>query len=244
MAFVFRISAAHLGGVSAVVLALLLSDGRAQAQEPNSAKDLRAQLLDFGAEQDIRIFGLDMIESAPPREVVGESLVEKLDHLLSGYNYLLIPERNQRGSVLRILGQRPDVADTPLKQATVNTVRSGPHHLVQTVLTGRNGARTELMMMLDTGATTIVLPQSLAARLGFTPDQLKPGVARTAGGDVALQLGRLREVRVGTAHAADVPVAFIDDRQMGEYGLLGMSFLERFQMTLEEMNSRLTLESK
>ncbi len=230
----------------AAVAFVLFAGASAQAQAAGDEGEggLRAQLLDFGTAHAVRMIGLDVIEDEPARAIVGGGLTDQLDHLLSGYNYLLVPDGKGSAAVLRILGRGSEELDAPPKPVSVTTVRSGPHHLVSTVLTGRNGFRAELMMMLDTGATTIVLPDTLAARLGFTPDQLKPGVARTAGGDVALRLGRLSEVRVGTARAADVPVAFIDDRQIGAYGLLGMSFLERFQMTIEDAGSRLTLEAK
>lgn len=239
-----RLAAHSLRGTAVALVLFASAAAQAQVAGDDGKGSLRAQLLDFAAAHGVRMTGLDIIEDEPARAIVGGGLTEQLDYLLSGYNYLLIPDGKGGAAVLRVLGRGSEELDAPPKQVSVTTVRSGPHHLVSTVLTGRNGFRTELMMMLDTGATTIVLPDTLAARLGFTPDQLKPGVARTAGGDVALRLGRLSEVRVGSARAADVPVAFIDDRQIGEYGLLGMSFLERFQMTLEDVKSRLTLEAK
>lgn len=239
-----RLATFSLHGAAVAFVLFAGAAAQAQAAGDGDAGGLRAQLLDFGTAHGVRMSGLHLIEDGPAKAIVGGALADQLDHLLRGYNYLLIPDGKGGEMVVRILGRGSEDLDAPPKQVSVTTMRSGPHHLVSTVLTGRNGFRTELMLMLDTGATTIVLPDSLATRLGFTPEQLRPGVARTAGGEVALRLGRLSEVRVGTARAADVPVAFIDDRQIGAYGLLGMSFLERFQMTIEDVSSRLTLEAK
>jgi len=98
--------------------------------------------------------------------------------------------------------------------------------------------------MVDTGATTLVLPSSRIAELGFTAQDLRKGTSQTASGVVPMQLGRLRHVRIGGVSAADVEVSFIADDKLSGNQLLGMSFLQRFKMTIDDANNELILLAK
>ena len=64
-------------------------------------------------------------------------------------------------------------------------------------LTGPDGTAHDLRLIVDTGATSVVLPASWIDRLGFLPEELSPGMAHTAGGQVATQIGRLQAVAIG-----------------------------------------------
>ena len=77
--------------------------------------------------------------------------------------------------------------------------------------------------------------------LGFEPGALRPGTASTANGPVPIQLGTLKSVRVGRARVRDVAVGFIADDRIGDQRLLGMSFLNHFQVTFDDEANRLIL---
>jgi aspartyl protease family protein len=57
-------------------------------------------------------------------------------------------------------------------------------------------------------------------------------------------MGRLRSVQVGNARAEDVRVAFMQNRRLGDVLLLGMSFLERFRLTLDDARDEMILQPR
>lgn len=80
--------------------------------------------------------------------------------------------------------------------------------------------------LLDTGATDVALPASLADRL-----KLKRGpiaISRTANGQVRSWRTRLDEVKVGVISMQDVQATILPSMS-GEV-LLGMSFLKRLEL--------------
>jgi len=77
--------------------------------------------------------------------------------------------------------------------------------------------------------------------LGFTKEELDDDEAETANGIVAVKTGTLRSVRVGQATTGDVSVGFIADERIGNQYLLGMSFLDRFRLTIDEKTNRVVL---
>lgn len=99
-------------------------------------------------------------------------------------------------------------------------------------------------LILDTGATFTTVSQLVADRLGF-----KGGVGRvrlaTASGVVEAPLMLLDEVDIGGAVARHVPAAIHDLPKAPPevIGLLGLSFLERFRLTLDLSSGVLRLES-
>ncbi len=231
------------GQLIAAALILLLHATPAAADGDPSPGGLAAQLRAIGEQERLRFVGLNRLAGAPARAVGDASpLKQRLDQLLAGYNYLVTVDDGGQPATVRILGRRAPAVEPPSPApVTVSTTRHGRHHLVSAKIIGRNGMATEIMLMLDTGASTVVLPQSLAAPLGFNDAALTDSIARTAAGSIAVRLGQLSEVRVGNARAPDVAVAFVDDATLGDGSLLGMSFLERFDVRLEDAYDRLTL---
>ena len=98
--------------------------------------------------------------------------------------------------------------------------------------------------MVDTGASTVVLPKSMIGQLGFAVDELRDGWTQTANGRVRVKTGTLRSVAVGSAMAQDVTVTFLEDKRLNGARLLGMSFLQRFRMTIDDANNRIILTSE
>lgn len=230
---------------AAVVVCLAAAGSSAAGDDTDSGK-LQAQLQAIAEQERLHFLGLNRIADDPARPIAdGDPLPERLDRLLSGYNYVLTVDAGGRPTTVRILGKRThSVAPAPIVPVTVITTRRGRHHLVEATVVGRNGELRDLLLMVDTGASTVVLPQSLAAPLGFSEATLKDSVARTAAGAIAVRLGELRQVQVGEARARDVAVAFVDDATLGDGSLLGMSFLERFDVRLEDSYDRLTLRQR
>ena len=83
-------------------------------------------------------------------------------------------------------------------------------------------------MIVDSGASTVVLPRNLATKAGIDVDAVPlGGAAMTAGGAISLRPYRFRSVRVGSIVLRDVDGAIIDTDMPN--GLLGQSFLKRLR---------------
>ena len=123
----------------------------------------------------------------------------------------------------------------------VPTRRRGSHQLVDGVLVGPGLVPRSVSMTVDTGASTIVLPYSMVLSLGFQPDSLRDSYAQTANGVVKAKTGILNSVEVGSAVVENVVVTFIEDQRLNGNLLLGMSFLQRFRITIDDENNHLIL---
>src|SRR5262245_43599789 len=94
-----------------------------------------------------------------------------------------------------------------------------------------DGRRLELVV--DTGASTIALRASDAARLGIHPTARDYSVnVATANGITRAALVHLRMVEVGNIVVRDVPALVHGDEALG-VNLLGMTFLSKLRWTHE-----------
>ena len=82
--------------------------------------------------------------------------------------------------------------------------------------------------LLDTGATSVVLPARDAERLGIDYRKGQRGVTHTAAGPVAVYRVSLDSVRMGSIELRTVDAVVIE--QGLDIALLGMSFLNRVEM--------------
>jgi aspartyl protease family protein len=98
-----------------------------------------------------------------------------------------------------------------------------------------NGKSIEFMV--DTGASSVVISQQDADRLGLDYKNAPQGLASTANGTAPFRLITLSAVRIGDVEVANVEAAVIPAPMRG--ALLGNSFLMRFQMKRENDVMRL-----
>ncbi|MEO1789705.1 MAG: TIGR02281 family clan AA aspartic protease [Pseudomonadota bacterium] len=97
-----------------------------------------------------------------------------------------------------------------------------------------------LTLVVDTGATAIVLSQQDARQLGIeTADLMFTGVAGTANGEVRTASVRINEVILGNMLDRNVP-ALVNSGEM-DTSLLGMSYLQKFSR-IEIADNTLVLE--
>ncbi len=95
--------------------------------------------------------------------------------------------------------------------------------------------------LVDTGASTVVLPRSLALRAGVVLENANVVGVSTANGRVRASRVLLNTVRVGGLTANMVEAIIMEDAQL-PVALLGMSFLKRTNMKNE--GDRLTLSQR
>lgn len=97
-----------------------------------------------------------------------------------------------------------------------------------------NGARGR--MIVDTGASMVAMTPAFAARARIVPDESNPMTVHVVGGTIQSAPGYAQLIEVGKARAANVPVAISTGRDTAYGtqidGLLGMTFLARFNVSL------------
>ena len=203
---------------------------------------LQAQIHELAVTHGFSVRGLDKLSDDPGKHVNGDPR-EQLNVLLSAFNHVLLADDSGDIDTVMITSRiRPG---GPSRQGiTVKTTRLGLQHAVRATLTGPAGNPQSLMLLVDTGATVIVLPRTMSRTLGFSDEDLRNGWSQTANGKVRTKQGILQSVRVGQAIVKDVAVNFVDDGALGGNALLGMSFLSRFRVTIDDENRRLILMSQ
>ena len=203
------------------------------------ASDLRTQIRDLAVAHGLMIVGLERVGDDAATPVSGD-LRHQIERLLENYNFVLLHDDDGSIFEVRILQPIQATPKFPNRYA-IKTTRMGRHHVVEAELVGLGSARTRTSLIVDTGATAVVLPASMIEPLGFRPEDLRDGLAQTANGEIAIKRGTLTSLWIGNVVAHDVEVAFVVDSRLPETRLLGMSFLGRFRVTLDEGNDQLIL---
>jgi clan AA aspartic protease (TIGR02281 family) len=99
-------------------------------------------------------------------------------------------------------------------------------------------------LMLDTGASYTVLTRQTASDLGITSlARLPTHSFLTPGGPISSPVTTLKSIRVGTAEAQNVAVA-IDAEGHLPLGLLGMTFMRHFKVTVDQAQGQVKFERR
>lgn len=186
----------------------------------------------------------------------GEALVPRLKMLLERFDHVIVQKPDGGVERVIILGEKaavappsptatqaePEEGETPpAAEIVVESQRKGTSHALMLSLEGDNGKRVQRPLLLDTGADYVVLPASLIAALGISPQALRRQSVQTANGTVEAQLGTLRAIWFGDQKVSRVATAFIEDSRLGGNALLGMSVLGRFRVTIDDANNLIVL---
>jgi aspartyl protease family protein len=126
---------------------------------------------------------------------------------------------------------------------TVPVTRVGRSLVVQVRINGLREAR----LIVDTGADITVLSSDIARDLGLNGSGRSTSMTlNTVGGSVRADVVRVESLGVGTAEVKNVAVAVHDlpDAQAGVDGLLGLTFLDRFLVTLDAQKGELHLRQR
>ena len=125
-------------------------------------------------------------------------------------------------------------ASSGYRTVTLNSDGRG-HFQVQARVDGR-----WIDFLVDTGASTVVLRESDAARAGIRPmPRDYTAIVSTANGKIKAAPTKLDRIEVGGITVYDVPALVLPDEALGQ-NLLGMTFLSRVRW--EHQNGRLVLE--
>ena len=107
--------------------------------------------------------------------------------------------------------------------------------------------KVKASLVLDTGASVILLGKGVAEKLGINLDNMKPDAKLTVadGRQVNAKYIILDSVKIADVETTKVDAAIMLDEIVGvdfKDGLLGMSFLKRFNFKVDQKNKRLILE--
>ncbi len=96
---------------------------------------------------------------------------------------------------------------------------------------------------VDTGATLTVISQEVANALRLKPDpKIPPMIAQTANGPVEAPLVNLDSVAIEGLEVPNITAGILKLEDSLISGLLGLNFLNHFQMTVDANNSQLILK--
>ena len=113
------------------------------------------------------------------------------------------------------------------------------HFIVEALINGNIKAN----LMVDTGATLIILSESLGQRLGVKDNKDYPSMSfNTAGGKVESPLFVLDSLKIGGAEAFGLEASTNPNFKGNVDGLLGMSFLGEFKVEIDRENSKMLLK--
>lgn len=230
-----------------LLLPLLLVSALASAAQVPIAPELER----LANEHSFTVTGSEVLEDEVGRSE-NAALSRRLRVLLERFDHIIV--HGDGGGVARviIIGRTNSVPPPPKMQMEpasagrsqrieLETIREGSQHSVRVTLEGVGGRRVDRALLIDTGADTVVLPASMISPLGLDPAKLAQREVQTANGRAQAQIGTLDAIWLNGERLATIEVAFLESDKLGTGGLLGMSVLGRYQMTIDDENNRLTL---
>jgi aspartyl protease family protein len=155
----------------------------------------------------------------------------------------LNPERNGTSQTQAMIATYRSKGNCELGTATGEEVFavSRPNSVVKLPVS-INGTRG--VFLLDTGATFVSLKNSFAQKAKVQIDPNSTVRLNTANGTSTAKRGRVGTIQLRSLQAKDVPVVVQDDAKgifgEGVDGLLGMSFLSRFKLTVDARNVKIS----
>jgi clan AA aspartic protease (TIGR02281 family) len=122
---------------------------------------------------------------------------------------------------------------------TIQATHKGHSTMVRAIVNGTQAGD----FVFDTGATLMTISESFARKLGLEPSELPQITTVVADGrKVESGIAVLSSVMVGTATVNEVEVIILPDSPMEQQdGLLGMSFLKHFSISINGANGELEL---
>jgi len=153
-------------------------------------------------------------------------------------------------------GVTPEAWELPRKvNPSAGSVIANPHFNLQTIrvpfssdgsnmiVDGRvNGVAARFIV--DTGASFVVIPPSVAEKAGIKTKDAPRVTLKTVGGDISAPMVKLDSIKVGDADQSGVSAAVHQLGTSSGLGLLGMSFLDRYNMTVDRQGETLVLEKR
>ena len=138
------------------------------------------------------------------------------------------------------LARRVGAYSAEIRETDVSFETDGPHAIV----TARINNQVDARLLLDTGATLVQISETLARRLNLQlPDESKLKVTLADGSEARVKPVVLDSIQVADARAERVgAIVSPSEPSPGVDGLLGMSFLQEFDVRLDGAGNKLILQ--
>jgi predicted aspartyl protease len=133
--------------------------------------------------------------------------------------------------------KQAEAARKKLQERSETRVILEGNRILIPVTFNNDGVELEVTLLLDTGASQIVLNRQVADQLNIVT--LQKGLAQVAGGSSILtQLGKVSYVKVGPFKMEDAGVLIIphEGAPVNYSGLLGMNFLKNVEYSIDYKN--------
>ena len=153
-------------------------------------------------------------------------------------------------------GLSPEARELPKRvEPRAGNVIANPHFNLETVRVPFAANGTNMIVegsvngvaarfVVDTGATLVVIPPGVAKRAGIKTDKAAKITVHTAGGAISAPMVKIDSIKVGNAGQADVAATVHELEGFSSLGLLGMSFLSHYSMTVDPGNGVLLLKTR
>ncbi|MBK8815317.1 MAG: aspartyl protease family protein [Methylococcaceae bacterium] len=155
------------------------------AQNEETSVDLLSQIESLQTQSGIQIEGIDKIQNDVKAKTYGNS-EQQIKQLFAAYNHIAI--RNKKGIIERIviLNKKP-----PKKESRIvlPTKRQGSHFTVEVAVSGDGRLWQDAVMVLDTGADLVVLPESMIESIGLADSRFTQAKMQTANGEADAKIG-------------------------------------------------------
>ena len=165
--------------------------------------------------------------SAPKSIKIGQKSPEGVS-LVSVEKETAVIEIEGRKKTLKI-GQHHR---TDTSSARGSTFSVSANNRGQFIAAGMINDKNELRMLIDTGASAISIPEKDAQRMGLDYKAGAPGAVSTANGVIQVWRVKLASVKLGDVSVNNIDAVVIPGDGL-PIALLGMNFLDRFEMNRE-----------
>lgn len=172
------------------------------------------------------------IDGGSPRGYVIGSMLDDSTRLVAVDGEGVTIEVNKKRYQIP-LGQAGSQAFKTSSSPVILTAGASGHYVANTQING-----VSLRMLVDTGATLVILGAREAVRMGINYRNGQRSQMHTANGITTSFLVKLDTVRLGNIELHQVEAAVIENNTLP--ALLGMSFLKRMNIRLEDGNMILT----
>jgi len=162
---------------------------------------------------------------------------------LQGEGKLLIAKeaRGIDGEYFSWVRDETKVMRADFKEDVAVSMRQGPHIIVKALINGKVSAR----LMVDTGASMTLLYQNVIDALNLDPKVIlgTTSIIVADGRKVQASIVRIDSLEVGRAKVTGAQATVLSSKSPDIDGLLGMSFLSHFSVSVDSVHGKLTLVS-
>ena len=179
----------------------------------------------------------DEIERDYSAKVASSDVKSAVDQFnkVAGKQFSLVASGTFQANVRRL----KQLEETVLSESVELRDDGGKTMYVSVVVNGRY----QQEMVLDSGASLISLPPSVAAKFGLKPSDKDPKInlQLADGREIEGRMMKLPSVRVGKFQVENVLCAVLGEEATAAEPLLGMSFLEHFKFEIDAAARKLTM---